>query len=160
LICLGLLAAFGIHKPDFADPITTSPFPQPDWLYLMLFQVTRYFQDNLEMLGVFWLPLTVFLCLCFIPFLDRGGWRAWFKWSMAVSSLSLCLTLMVFTHHTGTTMPAWSCMACHKEGFGKSFSRPPERVADFSRRYDNKWLAMHYRYPQYFWMMDADVPGW
>ncbi|MDR2726275.1 MAG: cytochrome b N-terminal domain-containing protein [Candidatus Adiutrix sp.] len=162
LLLLGWLAAFGIQKQIFADPVTTSPIPQPDWLFLMFFQVTRYCQNNLEMLAVFWLPMTVILCLMLLPFIDRGprGRRQWLKWSLVVGSLSLCLTLGVFTHHTGTTTPVWSCQACHKEGFGKSFSRPPGAVKDFSKRYDNKWLAMHYRYPQYFWMMDAEVPGW
>ena len=162
LLLLGGLAAFGIQKQVFADPVTTSPFPQPEWLFYMFFQVTRYFQDNLEMLVVFWLPMTVTLCLFLLPFvdLDRRGLRIWLKRSIVISGVSLCLTLAVFTHHTGTTTPVGSCQACHKEGFGKSFSRPPETVNDFSRRYDNKWLALHYRYPQYFWMMDADVPAW
>ena len=159
LLLLGWLAVFGIQKQDFADPITTSPIPQPDWLFFMFFQASRYFQHNLEIIVVFWLPLAVTLCLFLLPWLDRG-WGWWFKWSLVISSLSLALALAVLTHHTGTTTPIWSCQACHKEGFGKSFSRPPATVSEFSRRYDNKWLAMHYRYPQYFWMMDADAPGW
>jgi quinol-cytochrome oxidoreductase complex cytochrome b subunit len=161
LLLLGLLAAFGIQKLDAADPITTSPFPQPDWLFFMFFQVTRYLQDNLEMLGVFWIPAAVTLGLFLLPFIDRGEERSiLLKWPLILSSLALCLALMIFTYHTGSTTPAWSCPACHKEDFGQAFSRPPETVDKYSKRYDNKWLALHYRYPQYFWMMDADVPGW
>ena len=160
-LLLGLLAAFGIQKPDFADPITTSPFPQPDWLFFVFFQVTRYFQDSQEMLGVFWIPLAVILGLLLLPCIDRRERRSiWIKWPLVLTGLILCLTLATYTHHTGSTTPAWSCASCHKEDFGEAFSRPPVTIKEFSRRYDNKWLSLHFRYPQYFWMMDADVPGW
>gem|GEM_PF-243542 len=157
LIGLCLLAIFGIYKPDFADPVTTAPIPQPDWLFFMFFQVTRYFQDTLEMVGVFWIPAAVMLGLFLVPFIGRGTWT---RWPLFAAGLALCVTLGVFTHHTGSTTPTWSCPACHKGDFGQAFAHPPETLAKYSKRYDNKWLALHYRYPQYFWMMDADVPGW
>jgi hypothetical protein len=111
------------------------------------------------MIGVFWLPAAVLLCLCLLPCLDRSR-NAWPQRFAFLSSLVLCLALAVFTCHTGSTAPAWSCPACHKETFGKAFSRPPDSVKTFSKRYDNNWLALHSRYPQYFWMMDATVPAW
>jgi len=160
LLLLGLLAVFGIHKQDFADPITTSPYPQPDWLFFVFYQVTRYFQDGREMIGVFWIPMGVIFGLCFLPFMGRGSGQSVFRWPLFVCGLVLCLTLATFTYRTGSTTPAWSCLACHKEGFGQTFARAPVVVKKFPKRYNNKWLAMHYRYPQYFWMMDADVPAW
>jgi quinol-cytochrome oxidoreductase complex cytochrome b subunit len=161
LLALGLLAAFGLQQPDFADPVSTSPIPQPDWLFFLFFQVTRYCQDALEMVGVFWLPAVVLAGLILLPAIDRGATRnLGLKWALIIASTALCLALAVVTFRTGSTTPAWSCPACHKEDFGQAFSRPPDKARDFSTRYDNKWLALHLRYPQYFWMMDADVPGW
>jgi quinol-cytochrome oxidoreductase complex cytochrome b subunit len=155
------LAAFGIQRPDFADPVTTSPWPQPDWLYMLFFQVTRYCQDNWEMVGVFWIPATLLTGMFLLPLLDRGGVpRKWLARLLFPCSLALFLALSIVTAHTCGTTPLWSCASCHKPGFGQAFARAPVLVEDFSTHYDNAWLALHYRYPQYFWMMDADVPGW
>lgn len=160
LLVVGL-AAFGTIKQDIADPITTSNFPQPDWLLQMFFQVTRYCQDGAEMIGVFWIPLGVLLLLVLLPLIDRAanGKNA-VKWSALSLGLAILIAWGVLTHHTGSTTPIDSCAACHKAGFGEGFAHAPVRIADFSDRYDNKWLSLHYRYPQYFWMMDADVPKW
>lgn len=160
-LLLFALAAFGIEDQGIADPISTSAVPQPDWLFIMFFQVTRYFQDGMEMVGVFWLPLILVLGMFFLPFIDRGEIRKkWIKWSVISLSLAAFLTVMVFTYHTSSTTPIWSCAACHKKTFGTTFGNAPEKIADFYTIYDNKWLATHYRYPQYFWMIETDLPGW
>jgi ubiquinol-cytochrome c reductase cytochrome b subunit len=158
LICL---AAFGVIRQDMADPVTTSSLPQPDWLFLAFFQVTRYCREGMEMVGVFWLPALLMLGLFLLPFIDRAeGRRKWIRRSFLAAGLVLFVSLSVVTYHTGSTTPLDSCGACHKEGFGEAFATPPRKPAEFSTRYDNNWLALHYRYPQYFWMMDAAVPSW
>ncbi|MDR3177048.1 MAG: cytochrome b N-terminal domain-containing protein [Desulfovibrio sp.] len=155
------LAAFGIQKQDFADPVTTSSVPQPDWLYMMFFQVTRYFQEDMEMLGVFWIPALLLLGLCLLPLADRGNARKKrIRWLVFPVSLTVFLAFTVVTYHTCSTTPIWSCASCHKKDFGQSFAAAPRTIDAFSTRHDNKWLALHYRFPQYFWMMDADAPSW
>jgi ubiquinol-cytochrome c reductase cytochrome b subunit len=155
------LAAFGMQEQSTSDPITTSPVPQPDWLFMMFFQVTRYFQDDLEMLGVFWIPAGILLAMLLLLFVDRGSARKkWLKWSLVSFSMAVVLSFAVFTSHTSSTTPIWSCASCHKESFGQAFANAPRKLSDFSSRYDNKWLSLHYRYPQYFWMMDIKVPSW
>ncbi|SDD57064.1 hypothetical protein [Sporomusa acidovorans] len=158
LLCLSL---FGLQKQDPADPVFTSPVPQPDWLFMMLFQVTRYFRDRMEIIGVFWLPVTITVGLILLPFMDWGTTRKlWLKRSIIAVSLSIFLALTVFSFHTCSTTPLWGCNACHKKGFGNTFASAPEKINEFYLIYDNKWLAVHYQYPQYFWMMDADPPAW
>jgi ubiquinol-cytochrome c reductase cytochrome b subunit len=160
-LLLFFLAAFGIQKQDIADPITMSPLPQPDWLFLMFFQVTRYFQEEGELLGVFWIPALLLAGLALLPLLDGGARRKkWLKRLIFPLSLAVFLIFTVITCHTGSTTPVWSCASCHKKGFGQAFAYAPKTIEAFSTRYDNKWLALHYRYPQYFWMMDAEVPSW
>ena len=159
VLLLCLLAAFGVQKLEIADPITTSVVPQPDWLYMLFFQVTRYCQSDMEMLGVFWGPLALLLGLALLPFIDRRRRKA-FQYAAAALCLLLFAGISFVTYHTSETTPVNSCPACHKEGFGESFAYAPKKTASFSTRYDNRWLALHYRYPQYFWMMDADVPKW
>ena len=113
------------------------------------------------MLGVFWIPLAILLVMFLLPFIDKAAkGKNWVRWSALSLSLAIFITWGVFTHHSGSTTPIDSCAACHKEGFGEAFAIAPDKVDDFSDRYDNKWLSLHYRYPQYFWMMDATVPKW
>jgi hypothetical protein len=113
------------------------------------------------MVGVFWIPVVIVLGMFILPFIDRAGTRKkWLKWSIVSVSLFVFLSLAVVTDHTSSTTPIWSCASCHKPGFGQSFASAPRKLADFSTRYDNKWLALHYRYPQYFWMIDSEVPAW
>ena len=163
LLLLGWLSIYGIFKPNFANPVTTLPYPQPEWLFYMFFQVTRYMQGSLEMIGVFWIPLIATLALFLLPLIAGEGKRATaLKWPIFLCALIVCATLATFTHRTGTTTPAWSCAACHKPGFGQRFETPPFTVTRFSTRYNNNWLALHYRFPQYFWMIDPgqSIPAW
>ena len=155
-----LTALFGNIQLDAADPVTTTSWPQPSWLLLLFFQVTRYFQDSQEMLGVFWIPVAVFCVTLLLVFVNAGRWNKLVQYGLAALFLTLFVGLNYVTHHTHSTTPLDSCEACHKEGFGEAFAVPPPVIKDFSRHYDNKWLALHYRYPQYFWMMDATVPAW
>jgi quinol-cytochrome oxidoreductase complex cytochrome b subunit len=160
-LLLFALAAFGIQKQEIADPITTTSLPQPDWLYMAFFQVTRYFQEDREMIGVFWIPLILFLGLLLLPLADRGRSRKkWLKRMLFPLSLAVYVAFAIVTYHTCSTTPIWSCASCHKKGFGQAFATAPRTIDAFSTRYDNKWLALHYRFPQYFWMMDADAPSW
>ncbi|MDR1856373.1 MAG: hypothetical protein LBR22_04345 [Desulfovibrio sp.] len=159
LFCI--LAAYGMESQDAADPVTTSSVPQPDWLFMAFFQVTRYCQDGLEMPGVFWLPATLLAFLVLLPFLDRAQRRKpCVKWLILGACLAVFVGWGYVTYHTCSTTPLWSCPACHKEGFGEKFAVAPHSLAAFSVRHDNKWLAMHYRYPQFFWMMGGDIPAW
>ncbi|MDR2801093.1 MAG: cytochrome b N-terminal domain-containing protein [Desulfovibrio sp.] len=160
-LLLFVLAAFGIQKQDIADPVTTSSVPQPDWLYMMFFQVTRYFQGDMEMFGVFWMPAILLAGLCLLPLADRGRTRKKRKgWLVFSLGLAVFLAFTVVTYHTCSTTPIWSCASCHKKGFGQAFATAPRTIDAFSTRHDNRWLALHYRFPQYFWMMDADAPSW
>jgi hypothetical protein len=161
ILLLFVLAAFGMQEQEIADPVSTSAIPQPDWLFVMLFQTTRYFQDGLEVVGVFWIPVVLSAGLFLLPYIGRGstgGKRL--QRALIPLCTALFLIFSIVTFHTVDTTPLWSCASCHKKGFGRTFAATPTKIADFSKRYDNKWLALHYRFPQYFWMMDADVPSW
>lgn len=161
-ITLGIIltAKFGTMEIDAADPVTTTNIPQPSWLLLFFCQVTRYCQDNLEMLGAFWLPMGLLAaCLLMVCF-KRGETSRFARYGLLSVFLTIFLTLGVVTQHTYSTTPLESCEACHKEGFGDAFAIPPTRLSEISTHYDNKWLALHYRFPQYYWMMGAEVPMW
>lgn len=159
---MAYLAAFGSFQQELADPAATSQLPHPDWLLQMFFQVTRYCQDADEMRGVFWLPVSILLVMALLPLIDRimPIGKNLLKWLTLLCSLALVVGWGALTYHTGSTTPIDSCTSCHQENFGEALAVVPSKVDEFSNYHDNKWLSLHYRHPQYFWMVDAKVPKW
>ena len=57
-----------------ADP--SQPYEaRPEWYFMFLFQILRYFHGPYEVVGTFVLPTAFFLILFFWPFLDRSPHR-------------------------------------------------------------------------------------
>jgi ubiquinol-cytochrome c reductase cytochrome b subunit len=54
-----------------ADPTDTTYIPRPDWYFLFLFQMLKFFQGPLEVVGAVVLPTLAILALFLIPFIDR-----------------------------------------------------------------------------------------
>lgn len=55
-----------------ADPTDTSYIPRPDWYFLFLFQMLKFFEGSLELLGTVILPTLAIAALILTPFIDRG----------------------------------------------------------------------------------------
>ncbi len=78
LIFIGLLAlAFFIGAPleERANPADAAYTPKPEWYFLFLFQLLKYFPGSLEVIGVIVLPTIAVLVLAALPFLDRSPKR-------------------------------------------------------------------------------------
>lgn len=75
LIALIALSWFvGSELSDRADP-SEDYSPKPEWYFLFLFQLLKYFPGDLEWLGVIVIPGVVVLLLAALPWLDRSGKR-------------------------------------------------------------------------------------
>jgi len=78
LVLLALIAlAYFVGAPleERANPNDTNYTPRPEWYFLFLFQMLKYFPGQLEVVGVFLLPTVVVLLLFALPFLDRSPRR-------------------------------------------------------------------------------------
>jgi mono/diheme cytochrome c family protein len=75
LILVGLAYFIGAPLEPRADPADTTYTPRPEWYFLFLFQLLKYFPGRLEFLGVVLLPTVVVLLLFFLPLLDRSPKR-------------------------------------------------------------------------------------
>jgi quinol-cytochrome oxidoreductase complex cytochrome b subunit len=78
LAFLGGLAAWCYFQPApleaQADP--SQPYEaRPEWYFMFLFQLLRYFEGPYEVVGTFVLPAAFFLILFLWPFLDRNSER-------------------------------------------------------------------------------------
>ncbi len=59
-----------------ADPADTAYVPRPEWYFLPLFQLLKFFKGPLEPLGTAVLPGISMLLLALVPWLDRGASRS------------------------------------------------------------------------------------
>jgi ubiquinol-cytochrome c reductase cytochrome b subunit len=69
LVALAVTAKVPLGR--LADPTDTSYLPRPEWYFLFLFQLLKFFEGPLEILGSFVLPNLAILALFAVPFLDR-----------------------------------------------------------------------------------------
>ncbi len=75
LILVALAFILGAPLEARANPADTTYTPRPEWYFLFLFQLLKYFPGNLEVLGVVLIPLVAILVLFFLPLLDRSPKR-------------------------------------------------------------------------------------
>jgi ubiquinol-cytochrome c reductase cytochrome b subunit len=58
-----------------ADPTDATYVPRPEWYFLGLFQLLKYFPGRLEVVGAIIIPTILALVLVLLPWLDRGPER-------------------------------------------------------------------------------------
>jgi mono/diheme cytochrome c family protein len=75
LLLVALAYFIGAPLEARANPADTTYTPRPEWYFLFLFQLLKYFPGKLEVVGVIILPTLVILALFLLPFLDRSTRR-------------------------------------------------------------------------------------
>ena len=76
LFVIVLAVVFGTPLEGQADPTNTGYVPRPEWYFLFLFELLKYFPGSLEWVGVTVLPGLFFIFMFLAPFLDRGPRRS------------------------------------------------------------------------------------
>jgi mono/diheme cytochrome c family protein len=75
LILIGLAYFIGAPLEARANPADTSYTPRPEWYFLFLFQLLKYFPGKLEVVGVVLIPTIAIIVLFILPILDRNTKR-------------------------------------------------------------------------------------
>jgi mono/diheme cytochrome c family protein len=71
-VVLAALAYFlGAPLEERANPADTAYTPRPEWYFLFLFQLLKYFPGQLEVIAVVVIPTVAILLLFMLPFIDR-----------------------------------------------------------------------------------------
>jgi quinol-cytochrome oxidoreductase complex cytochrome b subunit/cbb3-type cytochrome oxidase cytochrome c subunit len=70
LFLMAVLAKVPLER--LADPTDTAYIPRPEWYFLFLFQMLKFFKGPLETFGSVVLPGIAVLGLFLVPFIDRG----------------------------------------------------------------------------------------
>jgi menaquinol-cytochrome c reductase cytochrome b/c subunit len=88
LLLIGLAMFIGVANEPPADPNDTSYIPRPEWYFLFLFELLKYFPGQLEWVGTFIIPTLAILALFLLPFYDRSPFRHWKKRKFAAYFMS------------------------------------------------------------------------
>jgi mono/diheme cytochrome c family protein len=95
-VLLALAYFFGAPLEARADPADTTYTPRPEWYFLFLFQLLKYFPGKLEVVGVIALPTLVILALIALPFIDRSGKRHFLSRPIVTGVTGLLVAGVVF----------------------------------------------------------------
>jgi len=96
VLLVGFAIFLGVpHEPP-ADPNDSSYIPRPEWYFLFLFQLLKYFPGQLEWVGTAVIPGLAVLALLLLPFYDRSPFRHWTKRKLAVGVMSVIVMGMAF----------------------------------------------------------------
>lgn len=150
------------HLDEIANPADASYVPRPDWYFLSLFELLKYFPGPFEPLATMVIPGLAVGFLLALPFLDRGPERRPFGrgrrlWSLAMLALMtgvIVLTAMgladspikydpndwgprAVAGHLLVTDPENPCATCHWTG------GPAAQLAITRITKDEEWLLSH-----------------
>jgi len=129
VILVGLAYFLGAPLEERANPANTDYTPRPEWYFLFLFQLLKYFPGKLEVLGVVVLPSIVLLLLFILPLTDRSPKRHFLnRLQVTVPTTIIVAGIVVLTYLSFREAPppsitekgdpiaslyAENCSACH-----------------------------------------------
>ncbi len=95
-IVLIILATWvGVAQEPKADPSDSAYIPRPEWYFLFLFQMLKYFPGSLEWLGTTIIPIIAVLALFLLPFFDRNPKRYWKSRPWAIGIMAVMVVGIV-----------------------------------------------------------------
>jgi menaquinol-cytochrome c reductase cytochrome b/c subunit len=107
IILIILATWIGVAQEPKADPSDSAYIPRPEWYFLFLFQMLKYFPGSLEWLGTTIIPILAVLALFFLPFFDRNPHRFWKKRPWAIGIMSVMVVgIIVLTILAVVATPA------------------------------------------------------
>ena len=167
-VVFSLLVAFAVvFRPPLdaiADPSDGTYVPRPEWYFLGLFQLLKYFPGRLEPIATILIPGVIVSLLFLLPFLDRNGHRhplerRWITASFGFVGLAIAVLTYLGYQDTpaGAAEPRWTplavagrqfvsdakCMACHQDG-----ETGASALLNFRPRRDPEWAIAHVRDPE------------
>jgi ubiquinol-cytochrome c reductase cytochrome b subunit len=154
---------FNTPLDQIADPSDASYVPRPEWYFLSLFQLLKYFPGPLEPLATMVIPGLVVGVLVLLPFIDRRPDRHFLKRPLVFAGFAvigsgiIVLTYLGYKDTPAHANPAiWGplplaghefvsdqrCLTCHVDGGAAG------PIAELRLRRDPEWLVAHVRDPQ------------
>ena len=165
VFALLLTFALAVRVPldAVADPSDVRYVPRPEWYFLSLFQLLKYFPGTFELIATMVIPGLLAAGLLLLPFLDRGPDRHPFKRPLVTAAFAVVgVTIVALTWLGVKDSPAhadpsqWTtlaiagrefvqderCQTCHRVG---GAANP---IADTRLRKGPEWLLAHVADPE------------
>ena len=160
---LTLAATIPAPLDAIADPSDAAYVPRPEWYFLSLFELLKYFPGPLEPIATMVIPGVVVALLLLLPFLDRSPHRHPLKRPLVTGGFAcIGLALVALTWLGMQDAPAhadpddWGptaiagreiaadrrCVQCHTSG------GPAGELASTRLRRDPEWLLHHVQDPE------------
>ncbi len=172
-LAFALIASLALVVPaplsDPANPSDTSFTPVPEWYFLFYYQLLKYLEGPMEIVGTIVLPILFFLGLFALPWLDRRPGRRPASRPIVIGAgagfLLVVLTFLSLSLYEVASLPKsdpsvlrgkalykeLDCAGCHRiHGKGEAFGPDLSYIGDLR---DRDWLIRHFKDPQ------AIVPG-
>lgn len=100
LVVLAIIVALavieGVPMGAVANPADTAYVPRPEWYFMFLFELLKYFPGALEWVGVAVVPGVAVLFLLLLPFIDKHPLRSPAKRPIAMSLAVLAVIGIFF----------------------------------------------------------------
>jgi ubiquinol-cytochrome c reductase cytochrome b subunit len=156
-----------------ADPTDATYVPRPEWYFLGLFQLLKYFPGKLEIVGAIVLPTVAGALLALLPWIDRGPERRPARRPVTMTAVMsgvlaiVILTALGWRDRPVTGSSAWTvreiaggvfvrgnqCARCHADaGMADPLDRLPSTRAP-------EWIAGHVVDPEMIGPGLREAPG-
>lgn len=98
LVAIVLTSFFPVGLEDSADPTDNLYVPKPDWYFMALYQLLKYFPGRIEVIATVIIPAGTVVVLLSLPFIDRNPEKRPAKRPIAMALLVLAVvTVIVLT---------------------------------------------------------------
>ena len=95
ILLVGLAMFVGVPEEPPADPNDVNYVPRPEWYFLFLFEMLKFFPGQIEFIGTAVIPGLAVLLLLLLPFLDHSIKRHPRNRPVATITMSLIVVAMV-----------------------------------------------------------------
>ena len=95
LVLIGAASLFPAPLEEVAKPTATDYVPRPEWYFLSVFQILKYFPGNLEVIGIIVVPTLLGAFLLLLPFIDRNPARRPGKRPLATFAMSTAMAAVL-----------------------------------------------------------------
>ena len=117
ILLIGLAAFAGVPGEPPADPSDATYVPRPEWYFLFLFEMLKFFPGQVEFIGTLVIPGAGVLALLLLPFFDRRLTRHPLRRPLASGIMSAVVVAMI-----ALTVRAVATTPRQPETFGASYA--------------------------------------
>jgi quinol-cytochrome oxidoreductase complex cytochrome b subunit len=95
VVAVILAGFFPVGLEDPADPTDNLYIPKPEWYFLFLYQLLKYFPGRLEAIATAVVSIGGFFVLLLLPFIDRGAEKRPSKRPFAMTAMVLTVLAII-----------------------------------------------------------------